>query len=39
MKEIEGTSIMSGKKNEVLDLGKLNVNLSTNNVQACEKFF
>ncbi|MDX1959406.1 MAG: TonB-dependent receptor, partial [Leptospiraceae bacterium] len=31
MKEIEGTSIMSGKKNEVLDLTKLNVNYTTNN--------
>jgi Fe(3+) dicitrate transport protein len=31
MEEIEGTSIMSGKKNEVLDLKKLNANLTTNN--------
>lgn len=31
MKEIEGTSILSGKKNEVLDLTKLNANLTTNN--------
>ena len=31
MNEIEGTSIMSGKKNEVLDLKKLNANLTTNN--------
>jgi Fe(3+) dicitrate transport protein len=31
MKDIEGTSIMAGKKNEVLDLTKLNANLTTNN--------
>lgn len=31
MEEVEGTSIMSGKKNEVLDLKKLNANLTTNN--------
>jgi Fe(3+) dicitrate transport protein len=31
MQDIEGTSIMAGKKNEVLDLTKLNANLTTNN--------
>jgi hypothetical protein len=30
MNDIEGTSIMAGKKNEVLDLTKLNANLTTN---------